>query len=414
MKKIYDILPPKGASEKQKAFLPIGLEKKEAMGPSRRSLLRKPGLSGRAFAVGAAILLAGVLAAGAYVKFLEVRITVWPTQEEWEFKEKMTVAARASGLDVAAKIIPGRAIEDTYEAFQQFQSSGTADKETKATGVIRVYNKYNLPQVLVVNTRFLSSEGKLFRSTGRVSISSGQYADVAVEAAEPGEGDNIDKAAFSIPGLAGSPRYTSVYGESLASMTGGAGSKADRATEEDIRKAKDSINETLLSEGRGRIASLVGGDMIFLDRAFSQEVVGIESLVSAGAEVQYFQVKGTVNSRALVFKKEDLNSFIRDFIAGQAGQGKLLNEESLKLEITLKEVSWEEENMMLEVSFSVKLYPDLNLKELQSQLAGKTPQEANSILDNHSAIANFEMKFWPLPIRKIPEDADKIKLILRL
>lgn len=410
--KIYDILPPK---EGLKKYIPPMGE-----GPSKEGARKIPGPTlkrGKIWNIAGGLLILLVVIFGAvYFRFLEARITVWPVQERWEFQKEVGVKVGIEGINAEAGIIPGRIIKAEEELFRQFSASGEAAKESKAKGVIRVYNNYHLVQILVATTRFLSSEGKLFRSTQRVSIPPGGQADVEVEAAELGESYNIEPSTFSIPGLAGTARYTQVYGKSSAKMEGGSKRVVPQVTAEDIKTAKDSITQDLTKEGQAKILAEIEQDknLVFLDKALSQDTKEVETLVSEGAEVDNFQAKGKVIAKALVFSREDADKFIRGVIASEIGAGKALNEQSLELQFSLNSIDWDQELMSLSVSGSVNLYPDIDIDELKSEISGKALGAARDLLKGNRNLERFQIKLWPLPWRSVPKDIDRIKVDLKL
>lgn len=412
-KKILDIFPPKEGISIQDVLSRPGAGK-EIRVVLKNKLPSRPAISRKTAGVFLAFILVGVIGFGLYLKLLEARIDIWPVIEKWDFKEEVRVSASVSSLDLDSKTIPGKIIEDIQELSQQFDATGKAANEEKARGIIRVYNKFNLPQILIAKTRFLSSDGKLFRSEERVSISSGGYSDVSVEAAEAGEDYNIEPTKFSVPGLAGSSRYTAVYGESLAPMAGGQTSEAPQVTDGDIEKAKESLRNTLFQGGAQKIRYKLTDDTILFDGALLQEEGDIASLVESGAQLAYFNVRGSLKSRALVFQKKDLEQLVRDFLAARVPEGKSYDQKSLTIQFVLKDVDWEAKRMIMEVSFSSNLYSIIDLDDTKNAVLGKKFQEAQSIIEGDSRVNRAKIEFWPLPATKIPRNAEKVKTTIRL
>lgn len=412
-KKIFDILPPKEAVEPEKLFRPIQPQKRREVRFGGR-VPKKMRVSPRLFVGGALLLLLLLLGFGTAIKLLEVRVYIWPVQEKWDFQEKVWVSPRVNGINLEAKIIPGRILNDIQEWSQQFTASGKTTVELKAQGTIRVYNKYHLPQTLVATTRFLSADGKLFRSKNRIVIPSGGYQDVEVEAAEPGESYNIEPTTFSVPGLAGSPRYTLVYGESSQPMTGGKVAEALQVTGEDIEKAKKSVEESLRLEGRKKIQTKISSDEILLEEAFLQEVGDISSIVKPGTEVEYFNVQGSSRLRAMVFKKSDMEQFAKSFLKNNLPEGKEFDEKSLAIKVSFEDIDWEAENMKVILSISANFYPTINLEDIKLGLSGKSIQDGITFLKGQPVIDRSKIEFWPLSIGKIPKDLEKINIILKL
>ena len=172
-------------------------------------------------------------------------IEIWPKAESFSAQSDLLVDEKISKADFSKEMIPGFSFSKEKTISQEFSATGILGKEGRASGQIRVYNNYHLPQTLVATTRFISADGKLFRSKEAVNIPAGQYLNVEVEAAELGPEYNIKPSTFSIPGLLGSPRYTAVYGKSFSSMEGGYVGEASQVTKNDLEKAKDNLYEKL-------------------------------------------------------------------------------------------------------------------------------------------------------------------------
>jgi hypothetical protein len=419
-KKIFDIVPPKEAERIKAVILPSSQteerrEKKEEK--KRRFLFSGDRFPKKGIGFFAVVVFMFLLVFGVYSRFREARVAIHPVLEQWNLQEEIVASPIFSDIDISAKTIPGFLIESQKELSQQFQATGKTTKEAKAQGVIRVYNKYQLPQVLVANTRFLSDGGKLFRSKSRIVVPAGGFQDVPVEAAEPGESFNIGPSTFSIPGLAGTPRYTMVYGESKAPMTGGSLSETSEVTEDDIQKAKDSLSATLLQEGKKDLLAKIqekGGDMVLLEGAFSQELEGPESLVNKGAQVAYFQVKGNVHSKALVIQRKTLEEFWKQASVWQLPEGKVVAPNTLKIEFSLKSIDWEQKRLTIQSSASVSVYTKLDLENFRDRLRGMSPKQGREFLKGFPAIEKADVKIWPLPIGNIPTDTNKVKMLLLL
>ena len=237
MKKFFDIIPPekinpapfvhkrRGVKEQKKDFL---ISRKKA-----------------ALLICVFVLIFGITA-GATVKS-KAKIEILPKTEKQTFEVKAEICSSATKTDVSKKIIPGEIITAETSVSQEFSSTGAIIKKEKAKGIIRVYNNYSSHQTLIPS-RFFSSKGKLFWSTKRVYIPSGQYLDVEVVAAEPGDEYNIKPDTFALPGLAGSPRYTVVYGKSFSAMKGGEIAEKKVVSQNDLESAEKVLKEKALQK----------------------------------------------------------------------------------------------------------------------------------------------------------------------
>ncbi len=398
-RKIIDIIPPKEQGkhlpEPPSAFFEKFKKPPQKPFKRPRKISFKKGLI-LSFII---LVLLGVFA---YFTVMGIQIDIWPVSETLEFEEDIVVEAAVNG----------KFIEEEKMLSQQFPSSGITLKEVKAEGTILVYNKYHLPQILVATTRFLSANDKLFRSQKRAYIPSGGSLDVQVKADSAGEEYNIGPSTFSIPGLAGSPRYTAVYGKSSSAMTGGFKDKVKQVTEQDLETAKTTLIEKVKEDLKKALELKAGNRFILSDEAITQEVLEASSLALKGTEIDQFNFKVKMKAKALVFKKQWLKDFAREFIQTEMGEGKQLNEGSLKIDYEIKSV--ESGKFVLKLKFSGKIYADINTASLKRALQGKPLKEARLFLKRNSQIFKAEIRLWPFWKTKIPSSLEKIKIDLKI
>src|SRR3989344_3153429 len=152
-------------------------------------------------------------------------LQVRPENREVSISKTVNAVVNLVKIDQAGLRIPAFILEKQEEGTRLFSSTGKAQKGEYAKGKIKVFNAGSAHQTLVASTRFISENGKLFRSETRITVpaaiqgSPGTY-DVSGVAAEAGDAYNIGPSSFSLPGLAGSVVYTLVYGKSVEPMKG--------------------------------------------------------------------------------------------------------------------------------------------------------------------------------------------------
>ena len=273
-KKVFDVIPPKE------------VEVTPVKKPIRRS---KP----RRFIPKAPILSVGVLVlivVLSYV-FIEDKATleIWPVKSQVQFEKQVMVDVSQN----TTTSILGEIVTKEQSASAKFPSTGSKLKSVKASGTIRVYNAYStLSQVLIATTRFVSDDGKLFRTPKRVTIPGGHYEggklvpgeiDITVEAGEAGEEYNIGPSTFSIPGFAGTPRYTAFYAKSFEPMTGGMKQEIAQVSQEDLNKAQEALEERALTDCQTALEEFTSSqNYILVEEAKAGEITQITPLAEKG------------------------------------------------------------------------------------------------------------------------------------
>jgi hypothetical protein len=404
-KKIIDIFPPTSTKAFKEKIFSIPSKSKEFRGLKKKII---------ALIFFFLILTVSLL----HFVFSEVRIEIWPETEVLDFEEEITADLEKKNMDdlVLSKTIPAQVVETEKAASQEFPSSGKISKEEKAQGKIKIFNNYNLPQPLVANTRFQAPSEKVlyFRSVKKVTVPAKGNLEIDVVADRAGEEYNIEPSTFSIPGLAGFPQYYSIYGKSSASMTGGFKGEISRVEKDDLERAKNVLIEKLFSETRESLKSKAESEFVLLDGVNKEDILDTSSSVEVGAEVQSFVFQARVKSQALVFKKDDLENFVKEFIITKIDEGKKIKENSLKMDYSPESINLNIGKIIFKLNFSAKIYSDLDTTSLKELLKKKPLKEAQAILEDQDQVKKFEITSWPPWIEKVPNNAEKIKIKLTI
>ncbi len=420
-KKFFDIIPPKKIDFSPRKIKP----KEETKSSNRETLTLGGGSFKRIFFKSFVFLLILLVLAGGFGFFFfsKAEIEIWLKTDTLSLEETLTIDLEIKEPDFEAKVIPGKTFSDQKSISQEFFASGKVLKEEKATGIIRIYNEYSTSPRTIVSSRFVSTDGKLFWSLKRITIPGARYEkgklvpgeiDVEVQAAEAGEDYNIEPSTFALPALAGSPLYTTIYGRSFSPMTGGFKGEVSQVLQEDLEQAEKILTESVKKDSRDFLKESLSSDFVLLDEAVSQEIVEANSSVEAGAEVGSFNFQVKVNSEALGFKKSDMENFAKNCISLDIPEGKKIQEESLEINYFPESTDLESWKIVLNLEIKAKVYSDIDLTELKKALLGKSREEVKIFLENLAQITKIEIKSWPFLKKKIPENIDKVELILNL
>ena len=377
-----------------------------------------------------------------YFTLSKAEIEIWPETEILTSEIKLTVDKEAKESDISAKIIPGEIFQKEKTLTEVFQSSGQVLKEEKAAGTIRIYNAYSTsPQALVATTRFVSSDGKVFRTPLKVTIPGGSYEkgkfvpgeiDIMVLADEAGPEYNIGPANFSVPGFAGTDKYTKFYGQSFQSMAGGFREEVSKVTKEDLTRAEDLLTEQAKKECEELLKNELQSEEIsskfnYFLAELRTEIIEKFSLAVAEEETKEFKFQVKARCENLLFQKEYLKSFAKESITEalaevekkessstiyQVPQDKKLYEESLKIDYSPETVDLASGKIILSLNISAKIYSEVDVYNLKNALVGKSLPEAKIFLENQPKIGKVSVKLWPFWVRKVPEDLNKIKINL--
>lgn len=419
-------------------FSPKEVEKKEVKKEIERVSVRKPEIKipVPVFKKGVFCLFI-ILSLGFFVSFFtlsKVKIEIWPETDTINAKSQLTVDKRVGTADFQNKAIPGEVFEIEKSVTETFSASGKTLKEEKAGGTITVYNAYSTsPQVLIAATRFVSADGKIFKTPSKVTIPGASYdekgklvpgeIDIKIAADQAGEEYNIGPSTFSIPGFAGTARYTKFYAKSFQSFTGGFSQELPQVTKEDLDKAKESLTKKVKAMAEDALKEElqkeeIASQFAFTGKAIQTDVIETFSLTKAGDNVQNFNYQVKAKSKTLIFKKENLKSFGREFILtkipqSQDGIQKVIYEESLKIEYSPETVNLDSGKIILSLDVSAQVYPAVDLANLKNEIKRKSLAEAKLFLENQTGIVKVKVEGWPFWVKSVPKDENKTEVYLR-
>ncbi len=404
-KKIRDILPPRRGSQE----LPAEKEKKSG---SPRRQHRPPGFKRVFFASLFLILLAGVSGVFAlHFIFAKAEVSIWPKTREVSVVER-----------ISTEMIPALTIEEEKEITRLFAATGKATEEKKAQGTIRVFNGFStFPQKLVASTRFLSEEGKLFRSQSVIVVPAGHmeggklvagFLDIEVQAAEAGEEYNIGPSHFSLPGLFGNPAYTLIYGKSSDPMAGGLKEEITVVTESDLTKARDALVEELRQGVRESLQARVTEDMMLLQEAITLEVKEASSPVKPGARLDSFNFSAKVKGFATTFSKTDIGKVIQAQIAAVIKEGEKLAKDTIRISYEHVEMNTSSQILSFDAKTLALVHQEIDPVDIKAHLAGVRTEDAAALPSKNTALDKAEILLFPPWRTSLPKDPGNVEVKL--
>jgi hypothetical protein len=425
VKKIFDIIPPgySESEEKKQSFdwADKGLKPRN----SRRSDKRYSSLPG----IIIFFLVIGLTAVGAAYFLIDAKasVAIWPKQEPIAKGEQISLKEGISQIDFEGKYIPAVLMEKTKTYTEAVSSTGAIGTKPKAAGTIRLYNKFEPPKAFtfVKGTRFISSDGKIFKATGDIKLPEAKYdksklaasyVDVQVEAAEGGSDYNIPASDFSVPGLSGTNSYSSIWGKSDKAMEGGSETGTKMVTQEDMDRARKQFADSAFQRAKQDLAEDVPSGSILLDDFLFQEAAG-EQTFSAKEKDQRdtLEISGEITSKALIFKEKDINDYADNLIR-RGLSTKVVVLGSRKASYERGDVNFSQKTAELNLSVSAKTYTSgtytSDKQGIKDSLKGQSLDSAQSMLDNSSEVERSDIKITPFWKKDLPADTSKIDVTI--
>ncbi len=297
-------------------------------------------------------------------------------------------------------------------------AEGEQSVERKASGTIVVYNNATVEsQRLIENTRFESPEGKIYRIAKAISIpgktgSNPGALEVIVYADEAGESYNTGLTDFTVPGLKGTARYSTIYARSKTPITGGFVGQEKVVSPADTLKVKTELQTLLSKELLAKAALEVPDDFILFPALSSVIFEDLVQTTTSNANSAAVNLKA--NLYGIMFKKSDLGKELSKNKAtiGETDRVELESFDSLNISFAgaapTDLVSATQINF--KVSGNTKLFWLTDEVALKSDLAGRPKREISAILKNYPTIFSADATVRPFWKTSFPDNAQKISI----
>ncbi len=295
-------------------------------------------------------------------------------------------------------------------------ASGEKQVSRKASGTIVVYNDTATEQKLIENTRFESTAGKIYRIQSAITVPAKKTTpgtlEVTVYADVAGADYNSAPTDFTIPGLKGSPRYTTMYARSKTAISGGFVGVEKSVSDADTLKARTELRAALTEELMAKAQAEVPADFILFPSLSS---VTYEDLPqTAGADTSSATVNLRGNLYGIMFKKADLATklALKKVTFPATDPVEFVSFDGLKFSfsgtspadlLSLNKIGFKVEGSALLVWRTDEV-------ALKTDLLGKKQSEAANILKNYPTISSADVTLRPFWKSSFPTEPEKVAI----
>lgn len=308
----------------------------------------------------------------------------------------------------------------TLEKKRELTRSEEKKVQSKAEGKIVIFNKLDAePQRLIKNTRFESSDGKIFRIADSVTVPGKKgnvpgSIEVTVLADSYGEDYNIQPSDFTIPGFKGTPRYDGFFARSSTSMKGGSSGNVKGVSASDISAAKDELALSLTNDLKAELKTRTKEGYIPLVNSIAVTFDDNEKVVSKG-ETNTYNVKAT---GYLVFaKEEDLAKAIEKTESPSQYKDEPLrldHQESITFSLRDTTNISKDARFDVLVAGTTRVVWQVTNKDLKNALISKDKGDFSKVMNGFGAIKVAEMDISPAWSSTFPKTESKINIVEKL
>ncbi len=384
-------------------------------------LLMPSGSSVKKVFIGIAALAVAVAIVFVAVRVLpEADVKITAKKQDGAYNNSI-LADKTAVIDIQKMSVPAQVFFQKKNVQLKFPATGKRQVEKKATGKINVYNSYSSdPQPLLVKTRFMTPDGKIFLLTKGITVPGAKITDgkiisssieAEVVADKPGPDYNIGPVKlFTIPGFVkGTPKYQAFYGESTGNMSGGFVGEMAYPTDSDIKKAKENAGTSLRDSLKVLLITQIPKEFKIVDGATSYSVISQKVDTDAGEDSQ-FGVFSEAQMSAIAFKESDVKDLLVKRVIYDAGDN--FEVKNYTLEFGLARIDFEKGKLTFPVNFNAVLAEKVDIGGLRSRLAGKSKNELQFSLSGLPGIESVTVSLWPIWVKRVPVSPDKIKIVV--
>lgn len=416
------VIQPKIELREESKLAPI-LEKKKSFKFPRFNIgLKKP-----SFSVISAIVIFIIVSFAATAMALgtilpRATIEIFPKTESIAIDLPIKADVSLSDIIFDQNKIPGQIIKIEKTQSMEFEATGKQNAESKTKGKITIYNSFTPPQsqALVKTTRFETADGKIFRITDGVSvpaarIENGKTVPGSVEAEviadATGPEYNIGPSEFTIPGFKGSPKYNLFYAKSISSMAGGSKGEGVVATAEDIEKAKVALRESLSGTAKNELREKLVQGLASVDEAITVKIIEENVSATPNAPADKFTVSAKASAISFQFNEDDVDRLIAKNIEAKTSKDK----------IVFKDLTKKYGNINIDFTGGVitftthaeqNIQADFDIENIKKMFAGKNEDDVREYIINNDMVESAQVSFWPFWVKKVPNNASRIKIII--
>lgn len=367
---------------------------------------------------GVAIVSVLVLFFAVSLLFAKASVTVTPKTADVSLDNTAYTAEK----DAVESQIGFQLVSYSGEESTTIPAEKTGEKVTqKASGTIVIFNEFSTtPQKLIANTRFETPDGKIYRIDAPVSVpgytmKAGKKEPgslkVLVTADQPGESYNIGLTDFTLPGLKGDARFTTVYARSDTPMTGGATGIVNSVSAESYAAAKSTLDAALKDKLVAQLRAQVPAGYVLFDDAvtFTPDPSSKgQNLYSTTTSIPVM-LKGTVTA-VLVDEAALAARIAKDNVSQYDGSSVIIphmNELDFALTTTTP-ITAETTQIAFTVSGNGQLVWTFDKAALAASLAGEPKADFKSILKGYSGIDTAQVTLRPFWKMSFPDKAESI------
>jgi hypothetical protein len=298
-------------------------------------------------------------------------------------------------------------------------TNGQELANTKASGVIVIYNTTATAQMLVANTRFQTNKGLIFRISQPVTIpartvENGKTVPGSIEAAitadAVGPDYNVGLADFTIPGFKGDPKFEQIYARSKTQIQGGFSGMRGKVDEKELATARERVRGELKTNLIKASEKDIPSGYVLPANAYFIEYESLpETITSTGV-----QINERATFHGFIFERTALAEHIVKKMNGVATlPADIKAMDSLNFSVTSPTKNpWSTSTIQFTLKGSTTLVSVVDIEKLKQELISQPRVKLNLVLANYPGVTKAQVTMRPFWESDFPNSKDKITITI--
>lgn len=351
------------------------------------------------------VLLVLVLCIVGYIFGISATVTLHITPKIIQDQQTVTLTADAE-TNLAKQTIKSETVSTDEEGTLSADTTGTKQVGTPAKGQVTIFSRLTDTTTIAKGTTLTASNGLAFTFDNTVNVASfsGDTTDPSVTVAnipitskDIGPEYNLPSGTkFTINGLA----KGEISAKNDAAFSGGTKKDVTVVAQKDVDNLLANLTKNLSDKAKSDMTSKVGGTKQLLPFFTKQDVTKKTLNHQVGDEAKNVSIDATITYDSLTVDKNELTTFATQSLKDKLPADANLGGKGIQSDIS--DIKQDKNTVTGTITMKANLLPTINTSDLSKQLAGKSFDQAGSILKNISQVESVEMVLQP-PLPFLPK-----------
>lgn len=388
--------------------------------PPRRTSQRSGGGRGVWYV---AILLIVALFFGLSIFFTSATVTITPKTLEPTINDRFVAYKKsvADELSFDYMVVEG-------EVSETVSSDTKENVEDPARGTVRIFNNHSeAAQPLVIDTRLVDAEGRTYKTVEKVTVPGQKvvdgktepgFVDVDIYADSAGPEGNETEVGLSLKiagfGEAKSPKYETIYAETLTPLSGGFSGERFVVSPEEKEQVMQNLSTKLMDDLRMKSAAQVPATS-FIPANLS--VIINENLMEDVGESGEIKItlKGSLFN--ILFNTVEFERYLIEnaVVGAQQGEVYIANVKELNISYIDSDAQTVDLESLETLGFGIddalEVVWNINTDSLKFELVGKKKKDFQAIISDFAGIDTASVNVRPIWRGRLPDNDEDIEVI---